>query len=140
MKRVIDNSLLQIVGVFSSITGASVHDCCIVDDTVVFVVSPGDVGKAVGSGGSNIPRLSRALNRKIKIVEFNSELEKFVENLVFPLKISRILVKDKGVTLVPFDYHTRGLLIGRNASELRLNEAVLERLFGCKSLRVSDGS
>jgi len=137
---VIDNSLLQIVGVFSSMTGASIHDCCSIDDTIVFIVSPGDIRKAVGSGGAHIPRLSRVLNRKIKIVEFNSDLEKFVENLIFPLKPSRIIVKDKSVTLVPSDYRSRGLLIGRNASELRLNEAILKRLFNCESLRVSDGS
>ncbi len=112
----------------------------LVNNTMVFIVPPGELGKAIGRGGANIKRIQNRLNRKIKIVEFSPEISRFLENIVFPLKISSVTVQEGIATMIPIDYNTRGLLIGRNASELRFYEAIVQRFFDIKKLRVTDGS
>jgi len=135
-----DMRVMKFISLFENLTGAKLKDCFINDDVVYFVVQEGQIGLALGKKGSNIRRVESVLNRKIKIVEFNSQLNQFIKNAVFPLRIDNIsgLETDNGViTLTTNDSKTRGLLIGKAAQNLRKYEVVIKRYFDIKELRVT---
>jgi N utilization substance protein A len=127
---------MKFMSLFESITRAKLKDCIIRENTVLFIVHPGEIGKAVGSKGANVRKLERALNKKVKIVEFSPEPVNFIKNLIHPLQVKEI-TEDEGIyTLTPVDLKTRGMLIGRNASHLRAYEDVVKRYFPVKELKV----
>ncbi len=133
-----DSNLMKIMSTFEMLTGAGLKDCFIDDNsTLMFIVQPNDIGKAIGKNGANIRRLSSAFNRKIKVVAFSLELEQFIKNLVHPLELREIQYEENRVILVAADTKTRGFLIGRNAQNLRNYEATIKRHFEIGELRVA---
>lgn len=136
MRKVLDSDSIKLLSLFSSISGVDVKDCVITDQMAVFVVPEGDVGRAVGKGGINVRKLENTLKKKIKIVEYKDDLLSFVRNVVLPLQLEDIFEEENVVTMVPKDLKTRGLLIGRSASNLRFFESIVKRFFPIKELKV----
>ena len=131
-----DAQLMKILSLFESLTKASVRDCISGEDRTIFIVNPGEMFKAIGKNGVNVKRVENALKRKIKIVEYNSDTNKFIRNVVYPAKIKEITEDDGIYEITPFDSFNRGLLIGRNAVNLRKFELIIKRYFPIKELKV----
>lgn len=128
-KIVFDLELIRIISLFEKVSRARVKDCIIDSNKVLFIVEYGEVAKAVGKKGANIRRMEHLLKRKIKIVEFNSSMLTFIKNLVYPAQIEDMEEQDGTVTIKPADTKSRGMMIGRNASNLRAFESVVQRYF-----------
>lgn len=137
-KIVYDVALMQTIALFEKTSGAQVKDC-IAGDPIIFVVNEGEIGKAIGKGGQNVRRLESQLKKRVKVVEFSPNLVKFVQNLVAPCELLNVIDEDGVVTMTAKDLKTRGLLIGRSASNLRSFEAVIQRYFPIKELKVANG-
>jgi transcription antitermination factor NusA-like protein len=90
----------------------------------------------VGKGGANIRNLEAKLRKKIKVVEHSSDLLQFIKNVVAPLGVSELSEEDGVVTLIAKDLKTRGLLIGRSASNLRFFESIVKRFYPINELKV----
>jgi transcription termination/antitermination protein NusA len=132
-----DANLMHFMSVFSSIVGAEPKDCFYDQfNMLTFVVQEHDFGKAIGKQGSKVRMLERALNRKIKIVEFNPDVIRFIKNVVYPLETRSEELRDKTVVLEAADSRNRGLLIGRAAQNLRNFESIVKRYFDIEQLRV----
>jgi len=135
-KIVFDMETMKIISLFQAMTRVSVKDC-IKDDEIIFIVGEGELGRAIGKGGANARRIAAALKRKIKIVEFSNQLFTFIKNLIQPLRVENIEENNGVVTLAAPDMTTRGYLIGRGGSSLRLLKERVKRHFPIKEIRVS---
>lgn len=131
-----DINAMKFISMFESITGADLKDCFEQNDKLIFVVKEGEIGKAIGKKGANTRKLERILRKKIRIIEFDPDLIKFIQNVVFPLKVKEIKMEDDIATIVPPDTQTRGYLIGKGAVNLRNTEAVVKRYFDLKEIKV----
>ena len=132
-----DQELMKIISFFESMTGARVKDCFKEgEDLLTFVVEEGEIGKAIGKGGSNIRRVESALNRKIKIVEFNPDLTIFTRNLIMPLRAENIQLKDGVLFIKGGDAKVRGMLIGRDSKNLKSNKEIIKKYFNIEKIRV----
>ncbi len=130
-----DVNIIKIISLFESMTKAKVKDC-IANERILFIVEKDEISKAIGKGGANVKRIEKALNRKIKIVEFNSNLIQFIKNLIYPLKSKDIKEEDKNIIITPIDNNTRGLLIGRAAQNLRGFEEIAKRYFDIEQIKI----
>ena len=63
---------LRLMSLFQSITSATARDCIVDEkmDRVIFVVNKGQMGLAIGKGGSTIKQLQNVVARKVELVEF----------------------------------------------------------------------
>ncbi len=129
MRAKYDVELLKLMSLFEKITKASLKDCFVNRDKIVFVVNEGEMGKALGKQKSNIQRIEETINRKIKIVEFNPDVLEFIKNLMFPLRILEITQDDVVVTIKGPDAKTKGLMIGARAQNLRNYEEIVKKYF-----------
>ncbi|MBN1923963.1 MAG: NusA-like transcription termination signal-binding factor [Nanoarchaeota archaeon] len=96
----LDTSTIQKIALFESITRANLKDCFESDDDLVFIVSPGDFGKAIGKGGANIRALEKKFNKKIILIEFNPDPEKFATNLFKPIPVKSAELEGNTMNLV----------------------------------------
>ncbi|MBN1644762.1 NusA-like transcription termination signal-binding factor [Candidatus Woesearchaeota archaeon] len=135
-KIIYDSTSMKIMSSFEMITKSRLKDLVVGDEVLLFIVNPGEIGRAVGAKGVNVKKLERIFKKKIKIVEFASELVSFIKNLAYPLKVADIIEEDGIFTIIPVDSKTRSILIGKNACNLRFNESVIKRYFPIKELRV----
>lgn len=129
-KIIYTGETLKLMSLFESLTRTRLKDCFVDgNELLTFIVVNGDIGKAIGKEAANVRKLESMLNRKIKIVEFNSESLGFIRNLIYPIR-SRNVVENEGIiTIESSDSKSRGLLIGRNAQSLRNFEAIAKKYF-----------
>jgi transcription termination/antitermination protein NusA len=130
-----DNQLIKLISLFSSITKTQPKDCFVDGMGLLTFVVDENMGLAIGRGGENIRRLEDSLKRRIKVVEFAPQVDAFVANLLRPLKVQNVEVKDNIVIITPAP-ESRGFIIGRAAQNLRNYESIVKRYFDVKELRV----
>ena len=119
-------------------TGARVKDCFRddTDETIYFVVSFGDLGKALGKGGSNIKRIQERLGKRIKIIEYRNTVVGFVKNVIYPLKVESIEQKDGVIIIRDNNKKTKSLLIGRQGKNLKLLNRAVKRFFNITEVKI----
>ena len=69
-----DINLMKYMQIFENLTRARLKDCILTEDQLICVVEENEIGRAIGKGGSNVRRIEGILKKKIKIVEFNSDI------------------------------------------------------------------
>ena len=137
-KIIFDEDILKKMALFESITKSDLKD--FFDDPVqerlVFIVQPGQLWRALGKKSVNAQRLETTFKRKIKIVEYSDDLIMFIKNMAHPLKIHDVTEDEGVVTIRHNDMQTKGLLIGKNARNLRNLETNIRRYFEVKEIKV----
>ncbi len=136
-KKVYDINLMKYISLFENITRAQVEDAFLIDETVYFIIKEGFIGLAVGKGGMNFRRIEGILKKSIRIIEYSLNLSKFIQNIVYPLKIANIEINPSNVILTAGDTKTRGMLIGRGGSSLRNTETIIKRYFPIEEIKVN---
>lgn len=130
----LDKKLIGYITMFERITGARVKDVFDSEIGLLFIVHHGDAGKAIGRRGNTIKKLTFMFKKKIKIIEHNENVEEFVKNVLDPLKVDEITVKDQGLVLTVKESSMKGKIIGRNGKNLQLLNDLLQKYFKVKSL------
>ena len=100
----------------------------------MFIVESGDAGKAIGRRGMNIKRLSSLLKKKIKVIELSTKVEDFVKNVLDPLRVDGIEMKENNIVLSVKEMGMKGKVIGRNGKNLHFLNSLLEKYFHCKAV------
>ena len=95
MKIKLNNDSIRFITLFERMTSALVKDCLISDEKLLFVVSEGQAGVAIGKSGVNIKNLENVLKRKIEIVEFSNDPLKFLQNILRPFSLKNIYLSEK---------------------------------------------
>ncbi len=134
-----DTALLKVMVLFENMTQTKLKDCFqdVTQNSMTFVVQPGESGRAIGKNGVIVRHIEQLLNKHVRVVEFSAEKNTFIRNLVQPLHIEQIEEDEEGiVTLTGKDSKTKGLLIGRNGQNLRALEEKVRRHFPVKEIRV----
>ncbi len=131
-----DLQLIGFITTFENLTRASVKDAFLdKHHQLVFVVKQGEAGKAIGKHGSMIRKVSYLLKKKIKIIEYNDNVIEFVKNAIDPLKAS--LEEDGDTIILHADStQTKAMLIGRNRENLEQLNALVQRYFPTKHVKV----
>ena len=138
MNFTLDEQAIKRMAHFERITRAHAKDVFEDDNgTLTFVVQEGQLSKALGPKASNARKLQQQLKQKVRIIEYDPDVQKFVANAVKP-NTCTIEIKDNMVTMIPHDLKTRGNLIGRAASHLRNTEKIVKRYFPIEKMQVTN--
>ena len=132
----LDTDTLGLGTIMEKITRTRVKDCFKEEDTVYFVVGSGELGKAVGKGGSNIKKVQEELGKKIKVIEFRSNIADFVKNIIYPLKVEQVIEEEGIVKIKESSKKTKSLLIGRGGKNLKLINRAVKRFFNVSEVIV----
>lgn len=137
MKLVYDEKLMKYIILFENLTKAKVKDAYLGEnESIWFIIEKGGMFKAVGKNGSNIKKIENMLKKKIKVIEYNSDICKFVSNLIYPVNAKSIELNDKNLIISVDDYKSKGLLIGRERRNLKGLKEVLLRYFEINNINV----
>ncbi|MGI0036112.1 MAG: NusA-like transcription termination signal-binding factor, partial [Nitrososphaera sp.] len=88
---------LRLMSLFQSITSATARDC-IVDDRmerVIFVVNKGQMGLAIGKGGSTIKQLQNVVAKKVELVEYSDDPADFIRNMLNADMVGDVRISDR---------------------------------------------
>ena len=133
---------IRYIALFENMTGAMVKDCIIDDEhgKVTFVVKNGDMGLAIGKGGSTVSKVQRAVdkgiylkssNKGIEIVELSDDPIQFIKNLLSPAEVQgvKVLQKESGekIATVTADNTNKRIAIGKNGVNIERAKLIAKR-------------
>ncbi len=135
---VFDQELIKLMNYFEQKTGAAVKDCFY--DTLgklTFVVATGELGKALGKKASNLKDLEKRLGKRVRVSEFAPSRQELVSNFIAPLTVKDIEDRGDGLVVITGgDERVNGLLIGKQARNLRNLEWMVRRFYEVQEIKV----
>ena len=125
------------MNLFSKITRVRARHCFFFNNLLIFVVEPELVSRAVGENGANIRQISMITRRRVKVIASPkpTEIEKFVRELVYPIKFKRLVIESNVITILAGP-QSKAMLIGRDRSKINQLLEVLKRYFEINALKV----
>ena len=132
---------MRYMSLLQDLTGAVARDCIIdkENNRIIFIVRPGDAGKAIGRKGVNINRLRKLLNKEIEVLEYADNLEDMVKNLFAPARVLGVKVvtrEGKKIAYVTVDPNDKGRAIGKGGRKVAIARIVLKRYFDIDDVRI----
>ncbi|MCX6711659.1 MAG: NusA-like transcription termination signal-binding factor [Candidatus Woesearchaeota archaeon] len=127
---------LEIIGYINTLENISkvhVKDCFTNRiGQLIFIIEQGEGGKAIGKNGSNIKRLGAILNKSIKIIEYNIDPVRFLNNIIYPIKSENIYIQDNEIRIDIKSTQDKTLLIGREQANLKEIQEIITKYFPYK--------
>ena len=131
-----DINLMKFISFFENLTRSKVKDCIDSGSSLIFVVQKGEIGKAIGKNASNIKKTENLLKRKVRVIEFDEDVAKFVRNVLAPIKVDEVELVDSKVVIRDPNMKTKGMIIGRDASNLKKHKEIVSRYFPIEDIVV----
>ena len=136
----LSNDTVQFINLASKYSGASIRDCIVEDDRIVFVVEKGHLGIAIGSKAKNIEKLRTLFKKNVKFVEFDDDKVKFVQNLCKPYEVTNIRLEGEdtaSVVRVEVSPRDKSKLIGKGGKNINLIRKLAQRHHPIKDVQIS---
>ena len=165
MRVTLSDAARQYIALFEDVTGATARDCVIFDadaddggagdtddgdgasdvdgdeerDRVVFLVKPGDMGQAIGSGGENVRRVEDRLDKDVTLVEDADTAEDFVANALAPAAVYNVTVSedDETIAYAEVDSEDTGIAIGENGRNITTAEKLAKRHYDVDGIQLT---
>lgn len=139
MARTLSDDARQYIAVFEKETGATAIDCVIDGDGLVFVVSVGEMARAIGPGGQTIRHLEERLGSEIDLVEDADTPESFVANALSPAAVYHVTISENE-TLVAYAEVAegdRGVAIGTGGRNIETARLLAKRHFDIDDVQLT---
>src|SRR3989304_569122 len=131
---------LRYASLFQDVTRTPGMECLDPADRMVFVVRPGQIGRAIGKKGENVAKLRRLMGRDILVVEFSEVPETFIANVFRNYDVKKVEIEQRGDmkhATVTVNATLKGKAIGRGGRNLRIARALISRHFPIESVSVA---
>jgi N utilization substance protein A len=133
---------MQLIARYEQITGAAAVDIVMDEesDRIIIVVRQGQLGKAIGRGGSNVKAASDAFGRTIDIVENADNVEEFIKNALSPARVEKIKISESKegllIASVTVKSDDRGIAIGRDGRNVSRARILAKRHFDLDNVTI----
>lgn len=100
---------------------------------VIVVVKKGDMGLAIGKGGSTINKVKKMIRKDIEVVEHSPDPKEFIENLLRPANVKSVELltnNDKLCAYVEVLAKHKGIAIGKNGERIKRVKLLVKRDHG----------
>jgi len=134
---------MRLISLFQNVTGASARDC--VEDEkqnrVIFVVSEGKMGLAIGKGGSHIRNLQNIVKKSVELVEYSDDPVEFLKNMLNPKLVTEVKLNKRldGTTqaIIIVDPKKKGIVVGREGRNAEKARLLAKRYFEITSVLIN---
>ena len=134
---------MRYIALFESITSANVKDCIVDEEQgrVLYVVSEGQVGVAIGRGGRNIHTLERMTGKKQEIIEYSENAAQFIKNALKPAAVKEVRITEKpdgkSIAVVAVNPKDKGVAIGKNGRNAERLRFFVKRYFQIQNVSIT---
>ncbi len=136
MSNTLDSALLETMAIFEQRTHAKVNDVVQDENNLLFIVAEGEIGKAIGKGGSTLMRLREAFKPKnVEVIEDASDAKTMIEKTLRGAEIKNISQEETKIA-ISVSPETRGIAIGKGGSNIKKLKMAIKRKFGIDDTRI----
>ncbi|MFC7081487.1 NusA-like transcription termination signal-binding factor [Halorussus caseinilyticus] len=145
MRVTLSDEARQYIALFEDETGATARDCVVFEggddgeERIVFLVKPGDMAKAIGSGGETVRNLESQLDKAVVLVEDADTPEAFVANALAPAAVYNVTVSedDETVAYAEVDSEDTGIAIGEGGRNITAAEKLAKRHYDIDDIQLT---
>ena len=143
---VLNERSLQLMKSFEDITGAGSRDCVVDEknERLIFVINPGDMGRAIGKSGVSIKKASEELGKKIEVVEFSNDPVQFIKNCFLPARVISVDIRENEEgefeALVDVEEEDMGIAIGKGGKNIFKANKLAERQHDIANVQIITNS
>ena len=145
-KVVLTEQQVRYLQLFQTMLGVPAID--VVEDPeenrLIFVVSPGNLGVAVGRDGAKLKAMRRLLwrdlKKEIEVVEYSADPEEFIRNLLSPARVSSIRIIERGqsrIAIVKVPEEDKSVAIGAGGRRIRRARLMAKRWMGIDNVKIA---
>ena len=130
---IINMQTMRYINLLDKASKVRTRKCFVHNNTIFFAVGKGEMSRAIGPGASNINKIQNSIGRKIKVIQEAdgiSDAKRFIEDIVSPVKVKNIEVKDEDIVITAGNNQTRASLIGRNKRRIDELRRIVQDFFG----------
>lgn len=133
---------LRLMSLFLSVTSVTARDCILDEkmDRVIFVVDKGQMGLAIGKGGSTIKQLQNVVAKKIELVEFSNDAAEFIRNMLNAEMVNDVRISDRSdgskQAVVTVDQRKKGAVVGREGRNAEKARLLAKRYFQITNVQI----
>ena len=133
---------MRYIALFESITGATVKDCIVNDDSsrIIFIVKEGNIGMAIGRRGKNIHLLEKMTGKKHEVIEHSDNPVQFIKNALKPARVNEIRITErpdgKTIAVVSVNLKDKGVAIGKNGRNAERIRFLAKRYFQIQNVSI----
>lgn len=137
MELKLDMESIELMNIFENFTGVKAKDCIVNGGVVYFLTVEDQAQMAIGKNGRTVRNLENKIKKRIKIFEYSSDIQTFINNLIpkaGEIKISDI---ESGLVVnVRVGRSDKSLIIGRDGKNLKMLKEILQRNSNVKELNI----
>jgi N utilization substance protein A len=133
---------MRYIALFESITGATVKDCIVNENSgrLIFIVKEGNIGMAIGRGGKNIHILEKMTGKKHEVIEHSENPAQFIKNALKPAAVSEIRITErpngKKIAVISVNPKDKGIAIGKNGKNAERIRLLAKRYFQIENVSI----
>ena len=117
---------------FEKITHVMPSDYLMTDSSILFLVSPEVLGKAIGKNASNIKKLGEVFRKRVIVIADSPDLEIFIRNFFGNIRIHDMEIRDimgEKAVMLTIEEKDRGIAIGRDGERIKAAKTLLKKKF-----------
>jgi len=136
---ILSNETVQYINLASNYSGASIRDCVVEDDRVIFIVEKGQLGIAIGSKAKNLEKLRSLFKKSVKFVEFDEDRTRFVQNLCKPYEVTKVNFEDNDggiIARIEVQAKDKSKLIGKGGRNINMIRKMAQRHHRIKDVQI----
>ncbi len=134
---------LSLMSLFQSMSGATAKDC-IIDEKqgrLIFVVSKGQMGLAIGKKGVSVKNVERAVKKPVEVVEWSDDLAEMIKNSLDPRYVKEVRMTDrldgsKGLVIIVEEKH-KGAVLGKGGKNAEKARLLARRYFDISNVQIT---
>jgi N utilization substance protein A len=131
----------RLIAAFEDETEATAVDCVVDDDhdRVIFVVTAGEMGSAIGPGGSRVEALEQTLGRDVMLVEDAPTPEGFVANALSPAAVYNVTISENDTTVAYAEvaHDDKGVAIGAQGRNIEAAKTLAARHYDVDDIQLT---
>ena len=102
-------------------------------ERVIFIVNKGQMGLAIGKGGTTIRQLQNVVAKKVELVEYSDDPSEFIRNILNSDMINEIKMNERvdgtKQAVVIVDAKKKGVVVGREGRKAEKARLLAKRYF-----------
>lgn len=141
MSLTLSDEARRYIAVFEDVTEATAIDCVIDEENerVLYVVTAGEMGQAIGPDGSRVSGLEERLNMDVELVEDAPTPEGFVANALSPAAVYNVTISKNNdvVAYAEVDHADKGAAIGTGGQNIEGAKLLAKRHFDIDDIQLT---
>lgn len=123
---------MRYINLLDRTTRVKTSKCFIYNNTIIFAVPKFMLAKAIGPDALYIKQIQEQLGKRVRIIkeaEGTQDAEKFIQDVVFPIKFKSVEIKDNAVVIAAGGTQNKAALFGRNKTRFAELKKIIENTF-----------